>query len=97
MFAAASLVDVMEDIGNQYERETGETVRFNFGGSNLLANQIASGARADAVIVAGRTPIEALVEHGSLSEGDAVPVFSNRLVVVEPIGSESGLAALNQP
>lgn len=94
VFAAASLVDVMEDIGNQYEQETGETVRFNFGGSNLLANQIASGARADAVIVSGRTPIEALVEHGSLSDEDAVSVFSNRLVVVEPIGSESGLDAL---
>lgn len=94
VFAAASLVDVMEDIGDQFEQETGESVRFNFGGSNLLANQIASGARADAVIVAGRTPIAALVERGSLGNGDAVPVFTNRLVVVEPIGSKSGLGDL---
>ena len=89
VFAAASLVDVMEDIGSQYEKGTGEKIRFNFGGSNLLANQIASGAPADAVIVAGSTPIDALIEHGALSNGDAVPVFTNRLVVVGPAGSKS--------
>ena len=94
VFAAASLVDVMEDIRRQYEQETGETVRFNFGGSNLLANQIVSGASADAVIVAGSTPIEVLIKHGALSDGDAASVFSNHLVVSAPIESKSGLVDL---
>lgn len=91
VFAAASLVDVMEDVGRQYEAETGEKITFSFGGSNLLANQITTGARADAVIVAGSTPIEQLIEHGVLKKGEAVPVFTNRLVLVEPAGSNSGL------
>ncbi len=94
VFAAASLVDVMEDVERQYEAETGETIRFSFGGSNLLANQITAGARADAVIVAGSTPIEQLIEHGALKTGEAVPTFTNRLVLVEPAGSNSGLTDL---
>ena len=94
VFAAASLVDVMVDIGRQYEQETGGSVRFNFGGSNHLANQIVSGASADAVIVAGSTPIEALIKQGSLSNGDVAPVFTNRLVVLERTGSESGITDL---
>lgn len=94
IFVAASLVDVMEDVGGQYEQETGETVRFNFGGSNLLANQITAGASADAVIVAGTTPIEKLIDHGALESGETVPIFTNRLVVVAASASGSNLTDL---
>ena len=82
IFAAASLVDVMGEIGNEYQKETGQTVRFSFGGSNLLANQINAGAPANAVIVAGDTPIRKLIEGGKAKEGDAVQIFTNRLVAV---------------
>ena len=44
IFAAASLVDVMEEVVAAYEDETGRKVRFNFAGSNLIANQIIAGA-----------------------------------------------------
>ena len=95
IFAAASLVDVMGEIQTEYENESGQSVRFSFGGSNLLANQITTGANADAVLVAGKTPIEKLIEHGYVKEGDVVGVFANRLVVVKPSGANSSIVDLS--
>lgn len=82
IFAAASLVDVMEEVATDYEEETGASVRFNFAGSNLIANQIIAGAPANGVIVAGRTPIDKLVGAEKISQEDAIHLLSNQLVVV---------------
>ena len=41
IFVAASLSDVMEKAADLYETETGNSVEFSFGGSIMLANQIA--------------------------------------------------------
>ncbi len=84
MFAAASLVDVMEEVQFAYEHETGQSVRFNFAGSNLIANQVISGAPADGVIVAGQTSIDKLVKANKASKSDAVEIISNRLLAVRP-------------
>ena len=84
IFVAASLVDVMDEIADKYSQETGQTVRFSFGGSNLLANQIVTGAPANAAIVAGTSPIRILLEGGKATSEDVVQVFGNRLVVVKP-------------
>ncbi len=96
IFAAASLVDVMDDVAKQYEADTGESVRFNFGGSNLLANQIITGAKADAIIVAGKTPINKLVNDGKINDPNAIEIFTNRLVAVRPSGSKSTHTTLRE-
>ena len=75
IFAAASLVDVMEDVAVAYEEDTGRKVRFNFAGSNLIANQIIAGAPANGVIVAGRTPIDKLVSADKISDRRRDPCF----------------------
>ncbi len=95
IFAAASLVDVMGEIQAEYEKESGQSVRFNFGGSNLLANQISTGAQANAVIVAGQTPFEKLIDRGKVKEGDVVGVFANRMVIVNPSGAKSSITNLS--
>ena len=89
IFAAASLIDVLEEVAEHYESETGEKVRFSFGGSNLLANQIIAGANADAVIVAGKTPIHNLIEDGKANQGDETKIISNNLVAVRSKNSTS--------
>ena len=94
IFAAASLVDVMGEVGNEYQKETGQSVRFSFGGSNLLANQINTGAPANAVIVAGDTPIRKLLEGGKAEEGDPVQIFTNRLMVVGSVESKYNVTNL---
>ena len=91
IFAAASLVDVMEEVAVAYEEETGDKVRFNFAGSNLIANQIIAGAPANGVIVAGRTPIDKLVSANEVSYDDAIHVLSNRLVAVRQSGGDRSI------
>jgi len=45
--AAASLADTLKEIGNAYEAQSKNTVKFNFGPSSGLARQIDEGAPAD--------------------------------------------------
>ncbi len=80
--AAASLVDVLGEVGAEYEAKTGKSVRFSFAGSNLIANQIIAGAPGHAVIFAGETPIDKLVVAERVAESEIAQILSNRLVVV---------------
>ncbi len=89
IFAAASLIDVLEEIADEYEAETGESVRYSFGGSNLLANQIIAGANADAIIVAGKTPIDKLIDDSKANQGDEIEIISNNLVAVRATNSQT--------
>ena len=94
--AAASLVDVLGEIEVEYERATGRQVRLSYAGSNLIANQIVAGAPADAVLVAGMTPIDKLIDAGKARRDDVVEVVSNRLVVVQSKSSEMELRNLDE-
>ena len=47
VYAASSLTNVMNDIVDAYQDETGERVRVSYAGSSSLARQIANGAPAD--------------------------------------------------
>src|SRR5688572_22180688 len=47
VFAAASLTNVLEEIGTAYTGETRRQVKFSFAASSALARQIEAGARAD--------------------------------------------------
>ena len=78
VFAAASLTDALTEIAEAYERESGDTIVFNFGGSSLLARQIAGGAPADLFLSADEAQMRAVqpVERAS--------VLSNALVIVVP-------------
>ena len=96
IFAAASLVDVMEEVQSAYEHETGQSVRFNFAGSNLIANQVIAGAPADGVIVAGQTPIDKLAKANKASKSDAVEIISNRLIAVRPVNAATSHASLEE-
>jgi molybdate transport system substrate-binding protein len=47
VFAAASLTNVLQELGDNFTRETNVRVRFSFAASSALARQIESGAPAD--------------------------------------------------
>ena len=85
VFAATSLTDALTEIGSAFEEQTGISVSFSFGGSQLLAQQIAQGAPADLFIAAGAFPVESLAER-RLVEPGAVNILSNKLVVVTRLG-----------
>jgi molybdate transport system substrate-binding protein len=76
VFAAASLTDALTEIGRNFERETGQTVVFNFAASSTLARQIQNGAPADLFLSADEAKMDAVavIERAS--------VLSNTLVIV---------------
>jgi molybdate transport system substrate-binding protein len=87
VFAAASLTDVLTELGDEYRAETGIDVVFSFGGSQLLARQIVNGAPADLLISAGEQPVQMLVRQDLVS-GRPFDLVGNELVVV----ARNGLA-----
>lgn len=80
--AAASLTNVMKEIGAAYERESGDKLQFNFGASNMLARQIEQGAPADLFLSADDAKMDALEKKGLLLTGTRRALLSNLLVIV---------------
>jgi molybdate transport system substrate-binding protein len=89
VFAAASLSDVLIEVGEAFEASGGASVAFHFAASSTLARQIAAGAPADLFLSAGPEPVELLEERGAVVPGSVRPLLGNRLVVVVP--AEGGL------
>jgi molybdate transport system substrate-binding protein len=84
VFAAASLTDVFEELGELFQRgHPGITVRFNFAGSQQLAAQLDHGASADVFASADQRWM-AQVQRLELAAGQPVVFAHNRLVVVLP-------------
>ena len=95
IFAAASLADVLTEVAEIYEDDTGERVEFNFGGSTALANQVARlDAPADGLILAGQGPIDTLIEAGAVDATTLRRVANNSLVTVS--GDDTQLTSLKE-
>ena len=47
VFAAASLANVLDEIGTAYTQQTKQPVKFSYAASSALARQLEAGARAD--------------------------------------------------
>lgn len=80
VFAAASLRGALEEIA----AGAPGNLNLSFGGSGTMARQVAAGAPADVVILANMLWMDWLVAQGSVAEGAAVSVASNRLVLIGP-------------
>nr|WP_222619026.1 MULTISPECIES: molybdate ABC transporter substrate-binding protein [Ornithinibacillus] len=84
--AAVSLKDALEDIKQLYEDENPHVnIRFNFGGSGSLQQQIAQGAPADIFFSAAEDKFNSLVEDGFIKKEDSTQLLKNELVLVAPI------------
>jgi molybdate transport system substrate-binding protein len=99
VFAAASLTGVFTELGADFEAANpGTDVRFNFGSSATLAQQIVRGAPADVFAAASPATMEAVT---GASLADAPAVFArNRLQIAVPEGNPAridGLADLADP
>ena len=87
VLAAASMTNVLVEVGQEFESESGVEVVLSFGGSNALARQVELGAPADVVIFAGNGPMDYLEESGEIVASSRVDVLRNRLVVIGDGGS----------
>ena len=85
VFAAVSLIDVLEDISASYEKNSSTSVAINYGGSQMLAQQIANGAQADLFISAGAFPMEFLIEKDIVGS-NKIDLLGNKIVLVVKSG-----------
>ena len=86
--AAASLTDAFSEIGKVYTRSNPRTiVRFNFGASGSLQQQIANGAPVDVFASASPVEMDALQRANRIEPSTRIDFASNRLVLAAPAGS----------
>lgn len=84
IFAAASTADALNAAIAEFTRETGLTVRVSYASSGALARQIDYGAPAAVFISANVAWVAWLNERARLAPHSRVPLFGNRLVLIEP-------------
>jgi len=83
--AAASLQDALEVIHHTYLEEHPEiTLKFNFGASGSLQQQITQGAPVDLFFSAAEDKFDLLVEDGTISKEYGSDLLGNELVLVVP-------------
>ncbi|MGF1903291.1 molybdate ABC transporter substrate-binding protein [Aliivibrio sifiae] len=82
VYAASSLTNVMNDIVDAYQDETGERVRVSYAGSSSLARQIANGAPADIYLSANTKWMDYLIEEDQIEAGSKVDLLRNTLVLI---------------
>jgi molybdate transport system substrate-binding protein len=90
VFAAASLTDVLQEIGEAYKAKTGKAVRFSFTSSSTLARQIEAGAPAQIYASANEQWMDYLAERNLIETETRASPVSNQLVLIAPVGTALG-------
>jgi molybdate transport system substrate-binding protein len=96
VFAAASLTDVLQEIGATYARERGKRVLFSFAASMTLARQIELSAGADIFISADAESMDYLEQRSRIAKPTREDLLGNRLVLIAPANSNVTLAIAPQ-
>lgn len=86
VYAASSMTDVIKELGQKYQAQTGDTLVPVFAGSSTLARHIEQGAPADVFISANPKWMEYLVNKGMTTTEKVANLVGNSLVL---IGSSS--------
>lgn len=84
VFAAASMTDVLQEVGHAWTTRSGIPVRFSFAGSSTLARQIEAGAPADAFVSADEEWMDYLAQRKLIALPSRRDVAGNSLVLVAP-------------
>src|SRR5579863_923 len=88
VFAAASLTNVLQDLGDGFTKETSIPVRFSFAASSALARQIENGAPADVFLSADLEWMDYLQARNLIQRDTRQNVLGNRLVLIAPADSK---------
>ncbi|MGW5639749.1 molybdate ABC transporter substrate-binding protein [Streptomyces sp. NPDC003832] len=94
VFAAASLKESFETLGERFEEEhPGTEVTFSFGGSDALAASITGGAPADVFASASPKTMKIVTDAGDAA-GTPVTFVRNELEIATLPGNPDGIASL---
>lgn len=88
VFAAASLTDVLQQVGPLYTKRSKVPVKFSFAASSALARQIESGARADAFLSADQDWMNYLQQRNLIKNDTRADLLGNRLALIAPKDSK---------
>src|SRR3984885_6861494 len=88
VFAAASLTNVLQDLGDSYTKDTSIPVKFSFAASSTLARQIENGSPADVFFSADLEWMDYLQERNLIRRESRHDVVGNRLVLIAPADSK---------
>lgn len=89
VFAAASLTNVLQDIGKSYEAKTHDHVAFSFAASSTLAKQIEGSAGADMFMSADTDWMDYLDSKGLIDHPTRKNLVGNALVLIAPADSKA--------
>jgi len=92
VFAAASLTEVLQQIGNDYTRTTGRAVRFSFGSTATMARQIESGAAAELFVAADVEWMDYVQQRGLIEGASRTNLLGNELALIAPSDQPTQLA-----
>jgi molybdate transport system substrate-binding protein len=87
VFAASSLTNALQEIGDQFTRDSGRHVRFSFAASSTLARQIESGVDANVFFAADAEWMNYLQTRGLLLAASRRNLLGNQLVLIAPADS----------
>lgn len=95
VFAAASLTETFSTLGRTFESaHPGVKVRFNFGGSSSLAQQITQGAPVDVFASASPATMKTVTGAG-LADGQPATFVRNRLQIATPADNPGKVTSLD--
>src|SRR4051794_34768661 len=87
VFAAASLTNVLDEIGTAYTHQTKQPVKFAYAASSTLARQLEAGARADVFFSADLEWMDYLQARNLIDKSTRRNLLGNRLALVAPVDS----------
>jgi molybdate transport system substrate-binding protein len=91
VFAAASLTDVLQQVGPLYTQQSTVPVKFSFAASSTLAKQIESGAQVDVFFSADQDWMNYLQERQLINAATRADLLGNRLALIAPKDSKVSL------
>jgi len=95
VFAAASLTDAFNEIGEQFKQQnSGVVVEFNFAGSQQLRTQLEQGAVADVLASANTKEMNTAIQSDLVISGTQKTFVRNRLAVITPKDNPGGIKEL---
>jgi molybdate transport system substrate-binding protein len=94
VYAAASLTDVLQRVGEPCARASDVTVKYSFAGTPTLAKQIEAGAQPDVFVSADEEWMNYVDERGLVDHASRRNLLTNRLVLIAPAASPVNLKLL---
>jgi molybdate transport system substrate-binding protein len=91
VFAAGSLTNVLQDLGDAFTKDTSIPVRFSFAASSALARQLENGSRADMFFSADVEWMDYLQARNLIQAATRHDVLGNQLVLIAPVDSKISL------